>query len=186
MANDTLLTIRGNLVADPELRFTPSGAPVANFTIASTPRTFDRQANEWRDGETLFMRCAAWRDLAENVAETLTKGSGVIAEGYLKARAYQDREGNNRTAWELDVQDVGPSLRRQVAKVAKSTRGQSGGQQGGGFGGQGGTSGGFGGPPASASTGGGFGGQQGGQSQDGQDPWGGGGWDAPSSGEPAF
>lgn len=169
MANDTTLTITGNLTADPELRFTPNGAAVASFTIASTPRTFDRQANEWKDGDALFVRCSAWRDLGENVAESLGKGMAVVATGYLKARNYQDREGNNRTAWELDVQNIGPDLRRQTAKVTKVQRGGGGG--GGQFGG-----GAYGGRPSTPSA-----------PPADQDAWSGaGGWDAPSSNEPPF
>ncbi|MCT2006822.1 single-stranded DNA-binding protein [Micrococcus lylae] len=199
MAGDTIITVVGNLTADPELRFTPNGAAVANFTVASTPRTFDRQTNEWKDGETLFLRCSIWREAAENVAESLTKGMRVVAQGRLKARSYQDREGNNRTSWEMDVDEVGPSLRYATAKVTRSQRGGGGGggfggQQGGGdfgggqsAGGFGGNSGGFGGGP---SQGGGWGGQQGGGNAAPQDPWsgagGGGGWDTPSSNEPPF
>ncbi len=200
MAGETVITVVGNLTADPELRFTPNGAAVANFTVASTPRTFDRQANEWKDGETLFLRCSIWREAAENVAESLTKGMRVVAQGRLKARSYQDREGNNRTSWEMDVDEVGPSLRYATAKVTRSQRGGGGGgfggQQGGGdfgggqsAGGFGGNSGGgFGGGP---SQGGGWGGQQGGgNAAPQQDPWsgggGGGGWDTPSSNEPPF
>ena len=108
MANDTQITIVGNLVAAPELRFTQSGVAVVSFTIASTPRTFDKQANEWRDGEALFMRCSIWRDAAENVAESLEKGSRVIAQGNLVQRSFTDRDGNNRTSIELNVLEVGP------------------------------------------------------------------------------
>lgn len=123
MSGETTLTVVGNLTADPELRFTPSGDAVANFTVASTPRTFDRQANEWQDGETLFMRCAVWREAAENVAESLTKGSRVIVTGFLKARAYETREGDRRTSIELDVVEVGPSLKFATAKVVRNARG---------------------------------------------------------------
>lgn len=129
MANETLITIIGNLTADPELRFTPSGAAVANFTVASTPRTFDRQANEWKDGETLFMRCSIWREAAENVAETLTKGTRVIAQGRLVQRSYDTREGEKRTVVELQVDEVGPSLTFATAKVERAQRGQSQGQK---------------------------------------------------------
>ncbi|WNM67281.1 SSB protein [Arthrobacter phage Wyborn] len=137
MAGETGITIIGNLTNDPELRFTPSGAAVANFTIASTPRTFDRQANEWKDGETLFMRCAVWRGQAENVAETLQKGMRVIAQGLLKSRSYETKEGEKRTVIELDVAEIGPSLQYASAKVMRTQRnGESGGgqrsQQGGG------------------------------------------------------
>lgn len=132
MAGDTVLTIVGNLTADPELRFTPAGAAVANFTVASTPRNFDRQSNEWKDGEALFMRCTIWREAAENVAETLTRGSRVIVQGRLKQRSYETREGEKRTVVELEVDEIGPFLRYASAKVTKS--GRSGGT-GGGFGG---------------------------------------------------
>lgn len=132
MAGDTVITIVGNLTADPELRFTPSGAAVANFTVASTPRTFDRQANEWKDGDTLFMRCSVWREAAENVAESLHRGTRVIVQGRLKSRSYDTKEGEKRTVMEMDVDEVGPSLRYASAKVTKAER--SSGQ--GGFGGQ--------------------------------------------------
>ncbi|MCV7571905.1 single-stranded DNA-binding protein [Micrococcus yunnanensis] len=196
MAGETVITVVGNLTADPELRFTPNGAAVANFTVASTPRTFDRQTNEWKDGEALFLRCSVWREAAENVAESLTKGMRVIVQGRLRARSYDDRDGNRRTSWELDVDEVGPALRFATAKVTRAQRGGGGGgggQQGGGFGGApagggfgGNSDGGFGG----AQQGGGWGGQQqgGGQAAP-QDPWsggGGGGWDTPSSNEPPF
>ena len=124
MANDTTITIIGNLTADPELRFTPSGAPVASFTIASTPRTFDRQTNQWKDGETLFMRCSIWRDAAENVAESLAKGMRVIAVGNLVQRSWDDRDGKKRTTVELQVEEVGPSLRKVKAVVTRT--GQAG------------------------------------------------------------
>lgn len=122
MANDTPISIIGNLTADPELRFTQSGVAVASFTIASTPRRFDKQANDWVDGEALFMRCSIWRDAAENVAESLEKGSRVIASGNLKQRSFTDREGNNRTSIELDVDEVGPSLKYATAKPNKVDR----------------------------------------------------------------
>ena len=134
MAGETIITIVGNLTADPELRFTPSGAAVASFTIASTPRTFDRNSNEWKDGEALFLRCSIWRQAAENVAESLTRGMRVIASGRLKQRSYETREGEKRTVIELDVEEVGPSLKYASAKVNKTTRGSSGG----GFGSSGG------------------------------------------------
>lgn len=133
MAGETIITVIGNLTNDPELRFTPSGSAVANFTIASTPRTFDRQSNDWKDGETLFLRCSVWREAAENVAETLTKGTRVIAEGRLKSRSYDTKEGEKRTVMELEVDEVGPSLRYASAKV---TRTQRTGGNGGGFGNQ--------------------------------------------------
>ena len=123
MAGDTVITIVGNVTGDPELRFTPSGAAVANFTVASTPRAFDRQSNEWKDGETLFMRCSVWRDAAENVAESLTRGMRVIVQGRLKARSYETKEGEKRTVTELEVDEVGPSLRFAAAKVTKTSRG---------------------------------------------------------------
>lgn len=135
MAGDTTITVIGNLTADPELRFTPSGAAVANFTVASTPRTFDRQSNEWKDGETLFLRCSIWREPAENVAESLTKGTRVIVSGNLVQRSYDDRDGNKRTVYEMQVQEVGPSLRYASARVTRTQRTggqqQGGGQQGG-------------------------------------------------------
>ncbi|MFW0788096.1 single-stranded DNA-binding protein [Gordonia sp. CPCC 205333] len=132
MAGETVITVVGNLTADPELRFTPSGAAVANFTVASTPRTFDRQTNEWKDGEALFMRCNIWRDAAENVTESLTKGSRVIVSGRLRQRSFETREGEKRTVVELEVDEIGPSLRYATAKVNRASRG--GGNSGGGFG----------------------------------------------------
>ena len=198
MAGETQITVVGNLVADPELRWTVNGASVANFKVASTPRTFDRQANQWVDGEALFVPCSVWKEAAENVAESLTKGMRVIVQGRLKARSYEDRDGNKRTSWELDVDEVGPALKFATAKVTRAQRnggGDFGGAPAGGFGGpsQGG---GFGGPPAGAPQGGpqqgGFGGpQQGGAPAGaGQDAWsgggGGGGWDTPSASEPPF
>ncbi|MDR2294707.1 MAG: single-stranded DNA-binding protein [Microbacterium sp.] len=120
MAGETTITVVGNLTADPELRYTQNGLPVANFTIASTPRTFDRQANEWKDGEPLFLRCSVWREFAEHVAGSLTKGSRVIATGRLKQRTYQDREGQNRTAIELEIDEIGPSLRYATASVTRA------------------------------------------------------------------
>ena len=131
MSNETTITITGNLTADPELRFTPSGAAVAGFTIASTPRFFDKDTNGWKDGEPLFLRCSIWRGYAENAAETLTKGMQVIATGRLKQRSYEDREGIKRTVVELDVDDVGPTLRFATAKVTKATRASGQGQPGG-------------------------------------------------------
>ena len=173
MAGETPITVVGNLTADPELRFTPSGAAVANFTVASTPRTFDKQSNEWKDGEALFLNCSVWRQAAENAAESLQRGMRVIVQGRLKARSYETREGEKRTVFEIDVDEVGPSLKYATAKVTKTTR--QGGQGGGGYSGGGddpwATGGGQGGGQ-SAPQGGGWGGQQGGQ-QGGQ---GGGGW----------
>lgn len=122
MAGETVITVAGNLTDDPELRFTPAGAAVANFRVASTPRTYDKQAGEWRDGESLFLTCSAWRQTAENVAETLTRGARVIVQGRLKQRSYEDREGIKRTVYELDVDDVGPSLKNATATVTKASR----------------------------------------------------------------
>ena len=172
MAGDTPITVVGNLTADPELRFTPSGAAVANFTVASTPRTFDRQTNEWKDQDTLFLNCSVWRQAAENAAESLTRGMRVIVQGRLKARSYETREGEKRTVFEIDVEEVGPSLRSATAKVAKTSR--SGGGQGGGYqsgGGddpwasnQGSQGGGQAAAPAGGQGGGSWGGNQGGGS----------------------
>jgi single-strand DNA-binding protein len=134
VAGDTVITVVGNLTADPELRFTPSGAAVANFTVASTPRTFDKNSNEWKDGEALFLRCSVWRQAAENVAESLHRGTAVIVQGRLKQRSYETKEGEKRTVYELDVDEVGPSLRWATAKVTKASRGGGGG---GGYGGGG-------------------------------------------------
>jgi single-strand DNA-binding protein len=164
VAGDTVITVIGNLTADPELRFTPSGAAVANFTVASTPRTFDRQTNEWKDGEALFLRCNIWREAAENVAESLTRGSRVIVSGRLKQRSFETREGEKRTVVELEVDEIGPSLRYATAKVNKASRSGGGG---GGFGGGGG--GGASSRPAAAAAGG---------SAPAEDPWG----SAPASG----
>lgn len=127
MAGETSITLVGNVVQDPELRFTPAGAAVANFTVASTPRTFDKNRNEWVDGEALFMRCSLWREPAENVAESLTKGTRVIVTGRLKSRSYETKQGEKRTVIELDVDEVGPSLRYATARVTKSQRGNGGG-----------------------------------------------------------
>jgi single-strand DNA-binding protein len=127
MAGETLITVIGNLTSDPELRFTPSGAAVANFNIASTPRSFDRQTNEWKDGETLFLSCSVWRQAAENVAESLTRGARVIVNGRLKSRSYETREGEKRTVFEIDVEEVGPSLKFATAKVNRAQRSGSSG-----------------------------------------------------------
>ncbi len=127
MAGDTVITVVGNLTADPELRFTPSGAAVASFTIASTPRQFDRANNEWKDGEALFLRCSIWRQAAENVAESLQRGMRVVAQGRLKQRSFETREGEKRTVIELDVDEIGPSLRYATAKVNRTQRGSSSG-----------------------------------------------------------
>jgi len=138
MAGDTVITVVGNLTADPELRFTASGAAVASFTIASTPRTFDRNANEWKDGEALFLRCSLWRQAAENAAESLQRGMRVIAQGRLQQRSYETREGEKRTVIEMTVDEIGPSLRYASAKVNRTQRGSS---SGGGFGSSGSESG---------------------------------------------
>jgi single-strand DNA-binding protein len=137
VAGDTTITVVGNLTADPELRFTPSGAAVANFTVASTPRIYDRQSGEWKDGEALFLRCNIWREAAENVAESLTRGARVIVTGRLKQRSFETREGEKRTVVEVEVDEIGPSLRYATAKVNKASR-SGGGGGGGGFGGGGG------------------------------------------------
>ena len=198
MAGETTITVIGNLTNDPELRFTPSGSAVANFTVASTPRTFDRQANEWKDGETLFLRASIWREAAENVAESLTKGMRVIVSGRLKSRSYETKEGEKRTVIELEVDEIGPSLRYASAKVNRTQRsggqgGNFGGGQGGNFGG--GSSGGnWGGNQGSQNQGGGSGGwQQGGGAQQQDDPWAtpgvsssGGGWGTGNDSEPPF
>jgi single-strand DNA-binding protein len=157
VAGDTVITVVGNLTADPELRFTPSGAAVANFTVASTPRTFDKNTNEWKDGEALFLRCSVWRQAAENVAESLTRGTAVIVQGRLKQRSYETKEGEKRTVYELDVDEIGPSLKWATAKVTKASRGGGGG---GGYGSGGG---------GSFNGGGNAGG--GGASSGGDDPW---------------
>jgi single-strand DNA-binding protein len=133
MAGDTTITVVGNLTADPELRFTPSGAAVANFTVASTPRIFDRQSSEWKDGEALFLRCSIWREAAENVAESLTRGARVVVTGRLKQRSFETKEGEKRTVFEVEVDEIGPSLRYATAKVNKASR-SGGGGGGGGFG----------------------------------------------------
>jgi len=158
MAGDTQITVVGNLTGDPELRFISSGAAVVNFTVASTPRTFDRQSNEWKDGETLFMRCSLWREAAENVAESLTKGMRVIVTGRLVSRSWE-ANGEKRTVTEMQVDEVGPSLRYATAKVTRTQR--AGGQGGGGFSGGGSSS------PAGGSD---------------SDPWA----SAPASDEPPF
>ena len=136
MAGETTITVVGNLTDDPELRFTPSGAAVAKFRIASTPRTLDKQSGEWKDGEPLFLACNIWRDAAEHVAESLQRGARVIVQGRLRQRSYETREGEKRTVYELEVDEIGPSLRYATAKVQKMSR--SGGGGGGGFGASGG------------------------------------------------
>jgi len=136
MAGDTVITVVGNLTADPELRFTPSGAAVANFTVASTPRMFDRQSGEWKDGEALFLRCNIWRQAAENAAESLTRGMRVVVQGRLRQRSFETREGEKRTVVEMEVDEIGPSLRYATAKVNKVSRGSGSG----GYGASGGSS----------------------------------------------
>jgi single-strand DNA-binding protein len=187
MAGETVITVVGNLVDDPELRFTPSGAAVANFRIASTPRTFDRQSNEWKDGDALFLSCSVWRQAAENVAESLQRGMRVVVQGRLKSRTYETREGEKRTVFEIEVDEIGPSLKFATAKVNRTSRqGGGGGYSGGG--GQGQQGGGGQSAPADdpwaspapaqggASQGGSWGGQPqggqgGGQSAPAKDPW---------------
>ena len=166
MAGDTVITIIGNLTADPELRFTPSGAAVANFTVASTPRQFDRTSNEWKDGETLFMRCSVWRDAAETVAESLQRGARVLVSGRLKSRSYETKEGEKRTVIEMDVDEVGPSLKYATAKVNRTQRGTGGG----GFNG-GGAGASAGGGQGGGGQGGGSTGGSGGQGAPADDPW---------------
>lgn len=176
MAGETTITLIGNLTADPELRFTPSGAAVASFTVASTPRVFDRQANEWRDGEAMFLNCSVWRQYAENVAESLQRGSRVIVHGRLKSRSYETREGERRTVFEVDVEEVGPALRYATAKVTRTSGGgsSSGGSQWQGGGNQGGAQGGGG-----WQSSGGYGG--GDNRSAGNDPWA-----QPQNDEPPF
>ncbi|HEV2640623.1 MAG TPA: single-stranded DNA-binding protein [Actinocrinis sp.] len=210
MAGDTIITVVGNLTDDPELRFTTSGAAVASFTVASTPRTFDRNTNEWKDGEALFMRCSIWRQAAENVAESLSKGMRVIVQGSLKQRSYDTREGEKRTVIEMTVEEIGPALKYATAKVTRTARnsgggggfggGENSGGGGGGGGNWGGSQGGGGG-----NAGSGFGGNSGGNSGGGgqqsrgnsapppDDPWatgggsaGGNNWGGGYSDEPPF
>lgn len=171
MAGETLITLIGNLTADPELRFTPSGAPVANFTVASTPRTFDRQANEWKDGDAMFLNCAVWRQAAENVAESLTKGMRVIVQGRLRSRSYETREGEKRTVFEVDVEEIGPALKYATAKVTRSSGG--GGNYGGGAssGGGGSSSGGSNWGSSNTNTNNSGGGGGSGERSGGSDPW---------------
>ena len=188
MAGDTVITVIGNLTADPELRWTQSGAAVADFTVASTPRTYDRNAGEWRDGDTLFMRCSVWRDTAENVAESLRKGMRVIVQGRLTQRSYDTQQGERRTVVELQVDEVGPSLRRARAQVTRTAPSGGGGYQSDNRGQQ------QGGYQQAASQGGGYGGgQQGGYGQGGanygaptggspEDPW----RSAPAGGATSF
>jgi single-strand DNA-binding protein len=173
-AGDTQITIVGNLVDDPQLRYTPTGNAVANFRVASTPRFMDRATNEWKDGDSLFLTCNVWRQPAENVAESLQRGMRVIVSGRLRQRSYETKEGEKRTVYEVEVDEVGPSLRNASAKVTRSAR--SGGGQGGGFGG--------------GQGGGGQGGGQGGRGggRPGDDPWASdaGGGDSTFSDEPPF
>jgi single-strand DNA-binding protein len=171
-AGDTPITVVGNLVADPELRFTPSGQPVATFRVASTPRVMDRQTNEWKDGDSLFLTCNVWRQAAENVAESLQRGMRVIVTGRLKQRNYETKEGEKRTVYEVEVDDVGPSLRNASAKVNRISR--AGGEGGFSGGNRGGNSGGYGGQSSSS----------GGGSSKNEDPWA--SSDAGYSDEPPF
>jgi single-strand DNA-binding protein len=183
VAGETVITVVGNLTADPELRYTQNGLAVANFTIASTPRTFDRQANEWKDGDALFLRASVWREFAEHVAGSLTKGSRVIVQGRLRQRSYQDREGQQRTSIELEVDEIGPSLRYATAQITRAPGGSGGGAGGGrgqvgGGNSSGGGNGGYNGG-ASGGNGGGQsdapwspqGGQQGGGNAQSNDVW---------------
>jgi single-strand DNA-binding protein len=155
-AGDTQITIAGNLVDDPELRYTPTGQAVAKFRVASTPRFRDNSTGEWKDGDSLFLTCNVWRQAAENVAESLQRGMRVIVQGRLRQRSYETREGEKRTVYEVEVDDVGPSLRNASAKVAKSNRSGGGSGGGGGYGG---------------SSGGGYGGNSGGGRPAAEDPW---------------
>ncbi len=174
MAGETVITVIGNLTNDPELRFTPNGAAVASFTVASTPRTFDRQSNEWKDGDTLFLRCTVWRQAAENVAESLHKGTRVIVQGRLKQRSFETREGEKRTVVELEADEVGASLRSATARINKASRSGGAGNGSGGGAGSGGGGGSYGGGGGGAAPSGG----------PSDDPW-----STPSSGfsdEPPF
>lgn len=211
MAGDTVITVVGNLTADPELRFTPNGAAVANFTVASTPRTFDRASGEFKDGETLFLRCSVWREFAENVAGSLSRGTRVVVQGRLKSRTFDTKEGDRRTVFELDVDEMGPSLRYATANVSRNERsgGYGGGNQGGPGGGQGGqggqgnwgnqggsgwnNSGGSGGYDDQRQSGGGWNNSGSGAGNQSNDPWQSsrpqgnqGGWGNPTNEEPPF
>jgi single-strand DNA-binding protein len=195
MAGETLITLVGNLTADPELRFTPSGAAVANFTVASTPRTFDRQTNEWKDGDAMFLSCAVWRQAAENVAESLQKGMRVIVSGRLKSRSYETREGERRTVFEIDVDEIGPALKYATAKVSRNSSGGQGGGQGGGRPPGGGGGGNYGDDPwatggagggASGGSGGGASGGSGGGASGGARPQSADPWSSPQSEDPPF
>jgi single-strand DNA-binding protein len=183
-AGDTQITIVGNLVDDPQLRYTPTGNAVANFRVASTPRFMDRATNEWKDGDSLFLTCNVWRQPAENVAESLQRGMRVIVSGRLRQRSYETREGEKRTVYEIEVDEVGPSLRNASAKVTKSTSSGGGGGYGGGPSGGGSSGGGAG--QGGQSGQGGYGGGSGGRQAD--DPWASdsGGGDAPFADEPPF
>lgn len=190
MAGETTITLVGNLTRDPELRFTPSGAAVADFTVASTSRTFDRQTNEWKDGDSLFIRCSAWRQLAENVAGSLQKGMRVIVTGSLKVREYDRQDGGRGTSVEMTVDEVGPSLRNATAQVTRTSGGQGG--QGGGFNG-GNSGGGFGGGGQSApqaapkqADNSAWGAPQSAAPAGGNDPWGTGNAGGGSTDEPPF
>jgi len=184
MAGETTITLIGNLTADPELRFTPSGAAVTRLRLASTPRTFDRQSNEWKDGEAMFLDCSVWRQAAENAAETLTKGMRVIVTGRLRQRSYDTQAGEHRTVFEVEVDEVGPSLRYATAKVSRTTGGGGGGGGGQRSSGGGGGSSNYGGEDPWSSGGssqgssGGYGGQP---SSGGNDPWA-----TPQNDEPPF
>lgn len=211
MAGETVITVVGNLTADPELRFTPNGAAVANFTVASTPRTFDRASGEFKDGETLFLRCSVWREFAENVAGSLSRGTRVVVQGRLKSRTFDTKEGDRRTVFELDVDEIGPSLRYATASVSRNERsgGYGGGNQGGSGGGQGGqggqgnwgnqggsgwnNSGGSGGYDNQMQSGGGWSNSGSGSGNQDNDPWQSsrpqgnqGGWGNPTNEEPPF
>ena len=182
MAGETTITLVGNLTADPELRFTPSGAAVANFTVASTPRTFDRQSNEWRDGDAMFLNCAVWRQAAENVAESLQKGMRVIVSGRLKSRSYETREGEKRTVFEIDVDEIGPALKYATAKVTRTSGGggQNAGARSSGGGGASSGGGSFGDDPWASGNGGQSAGA-GSRPQQSSDPWA-----TPQNDEPPF
>lgn len=191
MAGDTVITVVGNLTADPELRFTPNGAAVANFTVASTPRTFDRASGEFKDGETLFLRCSVWREFAENVAGSLSRGTRVVVQGRLKSRTFDTKEGDRRTVFELDVDEMGPSLRYATASVSRNER--SGGYGGGNQGGSGGGQGGQGGQGNWGNQGGSGWNNSGGSGNQDNDPWQSsrpqgnqGGWGNPTNEEPPF
>jgi single-strand DNA-binding protein len=173
-AGDTQITIIGNLVDDPQLRYTPTGQAVANFRVASTPRFMDRQTNEWKDGDSLFLTCNVWRQAAENVAESLQRGMRVIVSGRLRQRSYETKEGEKRTVYEVEVDEVGPSLRNASAKVVRSSRATGGGQGSGGYGSSG------------SGSGGGYNSGGGGSSRPSDDPWASEPADSGFSDEPPF